>query len=116
MFDLRFLCGEAFWLLLVLGLSITFWNFLDTLWSQLVHSKYVKTFDLFGGDSLQIFVALNIFGTIAFPDFRTYLAFIYFVVDLICIIVPRYLIYKNVLNSQTDNLYSNHSQLLNSAE
>jgi len=106
MLDVRFLCNEAFWVLLVLGLSITFWNFLDSFWTQLVKSKYVRSFDLFGGDSLQIFAILNILASIAFYDFRSYLALIYFVIDLVCIILPRYLIYKKVIygiNESSEN-------------
>ena len=97
MFDVRFLCGELFWILLIFGLSVSFWNFLDVFWTALVKSRNIQGFYLFGADSLYVFMVLNLLATIAFPDIRYYLMFIYLIVDLVCIILPRYLIYKNVI-------------------
>lgn len=97
MFDVRFLCGELFWILLIFGLSGSFWNFLDSFWVALIKSRNVQGFCLFGADSLYVFMMLNLLATVAFTDIRYYLMFIYLTVDLICIILPRYLIYKIVM-------------------
>lgn len=96
MFDLRFICGELFWLLLIFGLSVSFWNFLDVFWTKLISSRSVTGFDLFGSDSLYIFMVLNLLAVLAFVEIRWYLMFIYLTVDLTCIIAPRYFIYQQL--------------------
>jgi len=96
MFDIRFICSEVFWLMLIFGLSVSFWNFLDVFWAKLVNSRSVTGFHLFGGDSLYVFMILNLLATLAFVEIRWYLLAIYLIVDLTCIIAPRYFIYQQL--------------------
>lgn len=100
----RELCAESFWVLFILGLSITFINYVELFLNYLFKDgqKDMK-FDLFGADSFTIFGILNVLAVISFPDLRFYLSMLYFVTDLCFIFGVRYsiLYYRKRMHTAT---------------
>lgn len=88
---IREICAESFWILFILGLSITFINYIEIFLGALFRDDQRETkFDLFGADSFVVFAVLNVLAVISFPDIRFYLAVLYFLTDLCFIFGVRY--------------------------